>query len=115
MFKLLAFLILFLSSVSGFASSSEPVPCSCLNVTELQKTGQSSSSISYSWSNAYSGAQFRVWYARQEDSYTSGFFYTNNLSFDFTGLSAGHYTFYFQVLCGGETSGYIGIEDTIVM
>jgi len=115
MFKLFAFLILFLSSVSGFAASSEPTPYSCPNVTTLQKTGQTSNSISYSWDNAYTGAQFRVWYTRQEDSYTSGFFYTNYLSFDFTGLSAGNYTFYFQVLCGGETSGIIGIEDTIMM
>jgi hypothetical protein len=115
MYKLLAFLTLFLSAVSGFASSTKPAPCSCPNVTNLQKTGQTSSSISYAWNNAYSGTEFRVWYVRQGDNYTSGFFYTNNLSYQFTGLSTGVYTFYFQALCGEESSGYIGIEDTIMM
>ncbi|MDO8365500.1 MAG: hypothetical protein Q7T20_01800 [Saprospiraceae bacterium] len=116
MYKLLVFLALFLPSISGFASSSEPAaPCSCPNVTDVQETGQTSSSISYSWNNGYSGAQFKLWYTRQEDSYTSGFFYTNNLSYNFTGLSAGHYTFFFQALCEEETSGIIGIEDTIIL
>ncbi len=114
MYKLIVFLALFLSSVTGFAASNEPIPCSCSNVTDLQKTAQSPNSISYSWNNGYSGAQFKVWYTREEDTFTSSFFYTSNLSYNFTGLSAGHYTFYFQALCDGTPSGYIGIEDTIL-
>ena len=85
MYKLIVFLALFLSSVTGFAASIEPMPCSCSNVTNLQKTAQSPSSFSYAWNHNYTGAQFKVWY-----------------------------TFYFQALCDGTPSGYIGIEDILL-
>jgi hypothetical protein len=114
MYKLIVFLTLFLSSVTGFAASIEPMPCSCSNVTNLQKTAQSPSSFSYAWNHNYTGAQFKVWYTREEDTFTSSFFYTSNLSYNFTGLSTGHYTFYFQALCDGTPSGYIGIEDILL-
>jgi hypothetical protein len=114
MLKLLAFLILLAPANPVSKPIVEPVVCTCPNISDLQKTAETSNSITYSWNNAYSGAQYRVWYSRQEDSYTSGFFYTYNTAYTFTGLSAGHYTFYFQAICGGETSGYIGTEDLIM-
>jgi hypothetical protein len=113
MFKMFAFLFLFLPSVFGANPVTEPQPCTCPEISNLQKTGETSNSLSYAWSSGYMGAQYKVWYHRAEDGYTSGFFYTYNLSYNFTGLSAGHYTFYFQSLCGNETSSYIGIEDTV--
>ncbi len=113
MFKLLVFLSLFQLSALDFGASAKPAPITCPNVTDLQKTGQTSNTITYAWSNAYSGAQYRVWYTRQADGYTSSFQYTYSLSHTFTGLSAGHYTFYFQTLCGEESSNYIGVEDVI--
>ena len=115
MFKLLAFLALFLPSVIGTTTSPDSDLCTCPSVPSLEKTAQTSNSITYAWGNAYTGAQSRVGYVRQEDNYTSGYFYTSNLSFCFTGLSAGHYTFYFQTQCEAESSAWIGIEDTIVM
>ncbi|MBC7777114.1 MAG: hypothetical protein H7246_16900 [Phycisphaerae bacterium] len=114
MFKLLAFLILFQTSIFAAAPSVEPSFCSCPSVPNLQKTGQTTNSFTYGWTTAYSGAQYRVWYIRQEDGYNSGFIYTNSLSYSFTGLSAGHYTFYFQTMCEQEASSVIGIEDTVV-
>ncbi len=113
MFKLLAFLIIFLPSVFGTPPYTKRIDCSCPSVPCVQKTGQTSSSLSYSWSNAYTGAQYRVWYIRQEDGYNSGFLYTSSLACSFTGLSAGHYTLYFQTLCEEESSSVIGIEDMI--
>ena len=115
MFKLLVFLILFLPSVLGADPIVEPSVCSCPSVPNLQKTGQTSNSFTYGWGNAYTGAQYKVWYVRQEDGYNSGFFYTSSLSYSFTGLSAGHYTFYFQTQCDQESSSIIGIEDTIMV
>ena len=114
MFKLLAFLMLFMPSVFGAAPSTAPMDCTCPSVPNLQKTGQTSTSFTYGWTTAYTGAQYKVWYIRQEDGYNSGFFYTSSLSYSFTGLSAGHYTFYFQTQCDQEASSVIGIEDTII-
>ncbi len=112
MFKLLAFSFFLIPSIFGFTPLTNSSICTCPGISNLQKTGQSSSSFTYTWSNS-NATQYKVWYTRQEDGYTSGFFYTTNPSFNFTGLSNGHYTFYFQTVCGGESSGYIGIEDTI--
>ena len=111
MFHLLAFLLLLLPSNHGIVPTTEVIPFTCPDVSGLQKTSETSSSISYAWSNA--GAQYKLWYTREEDAFTSSFIYTYNTSYSFAGLSAGHYTFYFQALCGAETSGYIGDEDII--
>ncbi len=111
MFHLLAFLLLLLPSSPAPALTTEATFYNCPEIGGLQKTGETSNSISYAWSN--SGAQYKLWYTREEDTYTSSFFYTYSTSYSFTGLSAGHYTFYFQALCGAETSGYIGDEEVI--
>ena len=117
MFKLFAFLILLIPSGIGSVPAIKPAveapTLTCPGISNLQKTGQTSASISYAWSNAYFGAQYKVWYVRQEDGYTSGYFYSYSPAYTFSGLSAGHYTFYFQALCEGEVSNYVGIEDTI--
>lgn len=115
MFKIIVFLILFLPSVIGAAPSTEPGICFCPNITNLQKSGQTDNSFTFDWTSAYSGAQYKVWYVRQEDGYTSGYSYTSNNSFNFTGLSAGHYTFYIQTLCEQENSSAVGIEDLILI
>ncbi len=115
MFKILAFLILFLPTFMGAAPSTEPSSCYCPGITNLHKVAQTDNSFTFDWTSAYSGAQYRVWYVRQEDGYNSGYSYTSNNSFNFTGLSAGHYTFYIQTLCEQETSSAIGIEDLIMI
>lgn len=113
MFKMFVFLSLFNLSAFDFGPATETASSECPGVTNLQKTGQTSNSIAYSWSSAYNGAQYAVWYVRREDGYSSGLFYTSSTSYNFAGLSPGHYTFYFQTQCGEEMSGFIGIEDTI--
>ena len=115
MFKILAFLILFLPTVIGSVPSNESGSCYCPSITNLQKTGQTNNSFTFGWTSAYSGAIYKVWYVRQEDGYTSGCSYTSNNSFIFTGLSAGHYTFYIQTQCEQETSSAIGIEDLVLI
>ena len=85
----------------------------CPTISSLQKDAQTGTSVTYVWTHAYSGAQYRVWYVRQEDNAFGGYFYTYNNVYEFSGLSAGHYTFYIQTVCGSETSAWIGIEDVI--
>lgn len=111
MFKSIVFLLAFLPSVFGFTASNEPTSCDCPSVTNLQKTGGSSSSFSFAWTGVDAADQYRVWYHRQENQFTSGYFYTSETSFNFTDLDAGHYTFYVMAECGSEGSNIIGIED----
>lgn len=113
MLKLIAFLMLLLPNTQASIPTDASPVCTCPVVANLEKTGETSNSISYSWDNVYSGAQYRVWYTRAADNYTSDFSYTYNNSFTFNGLSAGSYTFYFQTICGEESSSYIGVEDII--
>lgn len=115
MFKWIVFLCLF-----AFTAPREAViyasgaTCSCPDVYNLQKTGQTGNSITFSWDNSSYGTQlYRVWYVRMEDGYNSGYSYTGGSSYQFSGLPAGHYIFYFQAVCEGETGNFIGIEDTI--
>jgi hypothetical protein len=110
MFQLFVFLTLFQWSALSLDPAALPAPCDCPGVTNLQKTWQTATSVTYGWDPASGGVQYKVWYTRQEGGYSSGYFYTGSPSYQFTGLSAGHYTFYFQTLCEGETSGYIGAE-----
>ncbi|HOY04617.1 MAG TPA: hypothetical protein PLO67_04385 [Saprospiraceae bacterium] len=93
--------------------ATEITTASCPGITQVEKVYQNYNSRVYEWNKVYEGAQYRVWYVRQEDGYNSGYFYTYNNSYVFTSLSSGHYTFYFQTICGGESSSYIGIEDVI--
>jgi hypothetical protein len=111
MFKVLLFLGFFISP--AFRPAPAPAPCTCPTVSNLQTTVRTASSLAFTWDGSGSGAQYKVWYVRHADSHFSGYFYPSGASYHFTGLSAGSYTFYFQTLCGEETSEYIGVEDTI--
>lgn len=111
MFKIF-FLSLFLLNTDAFDTTQTAAVCPEMGTP--QKTGQGSGTISFAWGSAYTGAQYRLWYTRTSDGYTSSVYHTYNLSHTFSGLSAGHHTFYFQTVCEGESSGYIGIEDVIM-
>ncbi|MFN0214595.1 MAG: hypothetical protein ACKVT2_10105 [Saprospiraceae bacterium] len=111
MLHLLAFLLFLFPSNHIIEPTNETALLTCPEVSGLQKTGETTNSISYTWND--DGAEYKLWYTRAEDNYTSSFFYAYSTNYSFTGLSAGSYTFYFQALCGAETSGYIGVEDII--
>lgn len=113
MFKMLVLISLLQLSSSDFGAASPKVSADCPGASNLQKTGETGNSFTCSWVAAYSGAQYRVWYVRHDDGYNSGQTYTYSTSHNFTGLAAGHYTFYVQTICEGEVSSFIGIEDTI--
>lgn len=86
--------------------------CTCPEVTNLHKTSETSTSKSYGWNG--SGSEYKVWYYRSEDSYTSSVSTAYSTSYTFSGLTAGHYTFYVQTVCGAEASGFIGVEDVVL-
>ncbi|MCB0520589.1 MAG: hypothetical protein H6577_16140 [Lewinellaceae bacterium] len=87
--------------------------CNCASATNLQKTGEASGSFSMAWTGHSSSDFYRVWYVRQSDGYTSAPITLSTTAHTFTGLSAGAHNFYVKVICGGESSGFIGLEDLI--
>jgi hypothetical protein len=113
MFKTIVFLLFLMPAIFGFAPAKEAATCDCPSVTNLHKTGMSSSSFSYAWTGNEAADQYVVWYYRQEGQFTSGYSSTTKTSFTFTDLAPGHYTFYVMAQCGNEGSNYIGIEDHI--
>lgn len=112
MLKSIIFLAAFLPSLFG----SEPVipmapDCACSAVANAQRTGQGSGSVSFSWFSSSEATQYKLWYVRQADGYTSSPVFTTASSYTFSGLAAGTYSFYFVKQCGGEESNIIGIDD----
>lgn len=99
--------------VSNFSDKPETMDCDCPSITGLQMTGVTSSAVTYAWSGSQGATQYKVWFSRQEDNFTSDFFYTTANSHTFSSLPSGTYTFFFAVICGDETSGFIGVEDIV--
>jgi hypothetical protein len=90
-----------------------PAECQCNEATGLRKTGKTSDTFSMVWEAPYGATSYNVRYYRSEDNYTSSTISTSNTSFTFIGLTPGHYTFYVQTACSGETSGFIGVDDIL--
>ncbi len=82
----------------------------CEAPTNLVKTGQTTSAISFSWNGT---GQHVVKYVRQSDGYTSPDIFVSGTSYTFSDLTAGSYTFYFATDCDGEVSDFIVTEDVI--
>ncbi len=113
MFKIIISLLFLLPLAAGNPSSKEAATCNCTEVANIQKTVQTSNSLAYAWDASASATEYKVWYTREEDNYTSAYFYTSGTSYNFTNLSAGQYTFYFVAVCGEGSSGWVGIEDVV--
>ena len=93
--------------------ASEPVTSLLCPGPNVSITARSSGSVSFAW-DAVSGAlSYKVWYHRQEDSYTSGEFTTGGTSISFSDLPTGTYTFYFASVCTGGLSDIIIIDILI--
>jgi hypothetical protein len=82
----------------------------CDTPANVTKTGQTASSISFSW-DAVSGAdRYKLSYS--SNGFSSGDIYTGSASHTFSNLPAGRYTFSFSAVCGGGTStAFIVVED----
>ncbi len=86
--------------------------CSCPVVTNLQNTGATANSLSYSWNGSTEAIYYEVWYVR-DGGHTSAVSTATLTSYTFNNLLPGDYIFYVRVVCDGGTSGFIGVEDQI--
>ncbi|MBI1226861.1 MAG: hypothetical protein GC192_16635 [Bacteroidetes bacterium] len=112
--KLCNFLFVrFLPLALGFQGYTASMDCNCPAVTNVQKTGKTADSFSFSWNISSTATQSKVWYSRREDSFTSSGDFTATTSHTFGALPAGTYTFYVAAVCGAELSDFVGVEDVI--
>lgn len=109
MIKMIVFVFAFLPAMTGNLPTTDAAACSCGNVTNIQKT-VSDGAVAYTWGSVPGANQYKVWYVRKSDNSSSPYYFTSTNSFNFTGLSAGQYSFHFVTVCSGEESN-IGIED----
>ncbi|MBK8567192.1 MAG: hypothetical protein IPN76_28675 [Saprospiraceae bacterium] len=114
MIKILAFVFACLPSAMNLPTTTVVTDCSCPSISNLQKTFQSSGSVAFNWSAASGATQYKLWYVRESDGFTSSYSYTTNTSFNYSGLAVGQYDFYFQTVCNGEGSSFTGWEDTVI-
>lgn len=108
-----AFLLLLLiaPAVSGW-SSRPKAEISC-EAPSVVKTAHSSGYISFSWT-AVPGMEYKTWYVRLSDNYTSQELTSYSASVSYSGLPAGSYRFYFQTICGEGGSSYVVIDDLMM-
>lgn len=99
--------------MSGISDKTAKATCDCPSITGLQKTGESSTSVSYSWGSSLAATQYKLWFVRQEDSFTSGNYFATGNSYTFSNLPSGTYTFYFVAFCGDVSSGFVGVEEVV--
>jgi hypothetical protein len=118
MFKILSiwlFLQPFLqnSPIENVRPSTES--CNCPSVTPVLKVGEAPGTIVISWTGHEEADEYKVWYVRVADGYTSEYLYTENESYTFSGLSAGLHIFKVAAVCGNATSPIVGIQDIITL
>lgn len=78
--------------------------CSCSSVYDMSLIGRTYTSASFDWDVAGSPDNFKVWYYRSEDNYTSAPVITSNPYYTFSSLTSGTYDFYVVAICGQEYS-----------
>lgn len=111
MFLLLAFLAQATPSISLSAPTIEEVSCPAPSVV---KTAHSSGFISFSWGSGTGATEYKAWYVRHNDNFTSQVITTGSTSISYSGLLPGNYSFYFQTVCGEDTSSYVIIDDLMM-
>lgn len=97
---------------TGFTPPKGP-GCACTSPS-VSLTGQTSNSASFDWSPVYSATEYKVWYYRKEDDFTSQEVFTSSTDISFTNLEEGTYEFYFATVCGGIISQVIVTDDLLM-
>ena len=110
-FKGFILALFLLPGVSCLSAPTAFPPFNC-PIQNLTKTDQSSGSVSYSWAAISGVTEYKVWYTRTNDNYTSSVTTTGSTSITFSGLPAGSYHFYFAAVCG---QGFDWIVDDVIM
>jgi hypothetical protein len=100
--------IMMLSSPGSFETT-------CPQPSNVHVTARDSGAISFDWDDCGCVANsYKVQYVRQSDNYQSAVLSTGSSNYDFSGLQAGAYEFYFWTDCGGaDANEAIVIEDVI--
>ncbi len=108
------FLAVFSLQANNLPTHLAPADCSCDAPGNVVKTGQTDSSVSFSWGAVAGATDYKVWYVRIDDNYTSAQTTATGTSINYSGLPTGRYVFYFSTNCGGETSSIIIMEDIMM-
>ena len=87
----------------------------CDDPENVAETAHTVTDISFSWDTCNCDeTSYKVYYWKKGEASPGPDNFTTNTSYPFTGLSTGTYNFYFQTICGSETSGFVIIEDIIM-
>ncbi len=107
--KKLVLLPLFLLGLFAFTSVEDQT---CPTPSNVQKLSNGPGSINFDWDDA--APSYQVW-CQKIGGFSSQVFETSTSGYNYTGLSSGNYKFYFRSVCeGGEQSGIIVIEETVI-
>ncbi len=107
----LKFLTVLLPLFFAFTNPESP-ETTCPAPANVYVTATSPGSVSFDWDDCgCTGNGYKVKYLRQSDGYNSPEYSTSSSAFTFSGLQAGTYDFIFKTVCGGESSGFVIIED----
>lgn len=85
----------------------------CPTVTNVQGSTSIQGTYSLSWNAVPSAIEYKVWYVRHSDGYTSAEFATLSSGWVFPSLTSGTHTFYIKSVCENGTTNFIGVEDLI--
>ena len=81
---------------------------------DVSVTEQTASSVTFGWSAVSGASQYRIWYVRREDNYSSQVTTTGGTSATFSNMPSGTYDFYFQTSCGVEGNSAIIVADLLI-
>jgi hypothetical protein len=115
MLKILVILLYWLQQATGDFVPKNPVGCYCPVVENVQVSGGGFSTFSFAWSEVSSATHYKVKYVRHDDEFVSNETVVNGTAFTYSNLPGGRYTFYVAAVCGEEVSGWVGIEDVIIL
>ena len=111
--KLILFLMLTLPLTFAFTPASPDIT-TCNSPQNVNVTSSDEASVTYAWDAVTGALGYKVYYTREEDSYTSSTYNTTSTSHTFSNLSPGTYNLFVATNCGTVISGFIIIEDLIV-
>ncbi|MCC6458912.1 MAG: hypothetical protein IT260_00475 [Saprospiraceae bacterium] len=106
---------LFWASVLGYVQPGySGVPHQNFQVTNLNVwiTSRTSNSVSFSWDRT--APNYKVWYHKHGEPYTSPVLTTSGTTFSFHNLPLGSYDFYFEPIIEDEAPGYVILEDLLM-
>ncbi len=113
-FKTLLFLALFATGITTQAFAPKTENPNGAAPTNMALSGQTSTSLSFTWDGVGNPDGFKVWYHRSNDNYTSPPVFTANEYITFSGLTSGIYDVFVVAIHGEEVSSYIVTSDLIM-